>query len=296
MNELSALRKQILADGFISADDVTMLRNAFAGSPMTIDKADFLFRLKDSINHARVAPQFKEFFVEAISEYILGDEESPGEIDENEAKWLRGRMQASGHLDRYDKALIKAIKEHSINFPEILNFKSRPTRWTEWVFYSARYLTIIAVVSSLVAAMALFIKGFLIVKDAILLFIHELKTPNAPYEEMMEMFVSSVDVFLFGMVLIIFGVGVYELFITKIDPVLQKASGRPAWMHIKNVDDLKSALGRVILMVLIVIFFKYSLKVHYTDVTDLLKLSVGIVLIALSLYITHKGHDHKSEE
>lgn len=107
---------------------------------------------------------------------------------------------------------------------------------------------------------------------------------------MLEMFISSVDVFLFAMVLIIFGVGIYELFITKIDPVLQKIDGRPSWMQIHNVDDLKSSLGKVILMVLIVTFFKHSIEVEYGNVNDLLKLGVGIVLIALALYITHKSH------
>ncbi len=99
--------------------------------------------------------------------------------------------------------------------------------------------------------------------------------------------------FLFAMVLVIFGVGVYELFITKIDPVLQKVDGRPSWMQINNVDDLKSALGKVILMVLIVTFFKHSIEVQYGNVNDLLKLGLGIVLIAMALFITHKSHSHK---
>ncbi|MDE7392973.1 MAG: YqhA family protein, partial [Muribaculaceae bacterium] len=82
----------------------------------------------------------------------------------------------------------------------------------------------------------------------------------------------------------------YELFITKIDPVLQKVDGRPSWMQVKNVDDLKSSLGKVILMVLIVTFFKYSIEVEYGNVNDLLKLGVGIVLISAALYITGKSH------
>ncbi|MDE5968819.1 MAG: YqhA family protein, partial [Muribaculaceae bacterium] len=79
-------------------------------------------------------------------------------------------------------------------------------------------------------------------------------------------------------------------FITKIDPVLQKVDGRPSWMQVKNVDDLKSSLGKVILMVLIVTFFKYSIEVEYGNVNDLLKLGVGIVLISAALYITGKSH------
>lgn len=92
------------------------------------------------------------------------------------------------------------------------------------------------------------------------------------------------------MVLIIFGIGIYELFITKIDPVLQKVDGRPSWMQISNIDELKSSLGKVILMVLIVTFFKHSIEVEYGNVNDLLKLGFGIVMIALALYITNRSH------
>ena len=68
--------------------------------------------------------------------------------------------------------------------------------------------------------------------------------------------------------------------------------GCPSWMRISNVDDLKSSLGKVILMVLIVTFFKHSIEVEYGSVNDLLKLGVGIVLIALALFITNKSHHH----
>jgi hypothetical protein len=40
-------------------------------------------------------------------------------------------------------------------------------------------------------------------------------------------------------------------------------------------------------MVLIVTFFKFAISIHYADVLSLLYLSVGILLIALSVYLTH---------
>ena len=63
-------------------------------------------------------------------------------------------------------------------------------------------------------------------------------------------------------------------------------------MQVSNVDDLKASLGKVILMVLIVTFFKYSIEVEYGNVNDLLKLGVGIILIAGALFITNKSHHH----
>lgn len=290
MEKLNLLKKRLIADGVLGDEDVAELREAVFADGMTIEKGDFLYSLKDMMSKNHVSPQFKELFVDALSSLLLDDEDSPGEIDEHEAKWLRAKIQNSARHDEYDRALLKTLRARSINFPSILNYKSAVTRNFEKGLYFTRYLTLLAVFGSLISAVALFIKGTIIVIDALGEFLTNIASPH--YEHMLEMFVSSVDVFLFAMVLVIFGVGIYELFITKIDPVLQKVDGRPSWMHISNVDDLKSALGKVILMVLIVTFFKHSIEVDYGSVNDLLKLGVGIVLIALSLFITAKSH-HK---
>ena len=92
-----------------------------------------------------------------------------------------------------------------------------------------------------------------------------------------------------AMVLIIFGMGIYELFINKIDPVERKADARPTWLQISSIDELKSSLGKVILMVLIVSFFKHSLDVPFDSAKDLLQLSVGVLLISGALFLAHKS-------
>lgn len=291
MESLSELRKKIMSDGQITEEEVSILKKAMFDGGMTIEKGDYLFSLKDNITPSHIDPSFGELFVDAIGSLLLEDEDSPGEIDESEAKWLRAKIQSTGCLDTYDKALLKSLKIRSINYPGILNYKNNVTRRFEHALYLTRYLTLLAVFGSLLSAIVLFIKGSIIVIDGLIEFISNIGSPH--YEHMLETFVSSVDVFLFAMVLIIFGVGIYELFITKIDPVLQKVDGRPSWMQVNNVDDLKSSLGKVILMVLIVTFFKHSIEVEYGNVNDLLKLGLGIVLIALALFITHKSHSHQ---
>lgn len=287
--EFSALRKELFGDGQLTAEDVVKLEEFLLEGGMSRRKADFLFAIKESFNRLRVAPEFKPMFVGLISDLLLNDEDSPGEIDDSEAKWLRARIQAHDGVDEYDAALLRNLHDKSINFPKILNFKSHRSRnFEKWLYFS-RYLTLLAVIGSLISAVALFVKGTVVVIDAMKVFF--MSPMGHDYEGLMKMFVSSVDIYLFAMVLIIFAIGVYELFISKIDPVTQKMDGRPSWMHIKSIDDLKSSLGKVILMVLIVTFFKHSFEVRYEDVNALLKLSVGIVLVALALFITNKGHE-----
>jgi len=48
-------------------------------------------------------------------------------------------------------------------------------------------------------------------------------------------------------------------------------------------------LGKVILMILIVAFFKNVLHVEFTEPLDILYMGGGIFLIALAGYFGHKG-------
>lgn len=298
MKTLSELRKELFANGTISKDEVEKLRDAiFDEEGMTKSKGDFLFELKDTVNKERIHDDFSKLFVDAISSLLLEDEASPGEIDDSEARWLRAKIQSKGYFDSLDDELLDNLRAKSINFPEILNHKNKFVRKFEAGLYFSRYLTILAVIGAALSALALFVKGTFVVALGIKDFFSSFSIESAhDYEGLIEVFVSSVDIYLFAMVLVIFSMGVYELFISKIDPVEQKADQRPTWLQIRNIDDLKSSLGKVILMVLIVSFFKHALIVQYKTAIDLLFLAVGVVLIALALYLVHSQHKHSEKK
>lgn len=298
---LPQLRKTIFANGRIDAEDVTKLREAmFSDEGMDRRKADFLFEVKDTVSADKQHPNFKNLFIEAITSFLLEDEDSPGEIEEGEAKWLRARIQYKGQMDSIDELLLKNLRMKSINFPQTLNYKSTTAKFFEKTLYWSRYLSILAVVGSIAAGIAIFIRSSLIVGNGIYQFCTTIgSTEEHVIDELLAKFVESVDLYLFAMVLIIFGMGIYELFINKIDPVEQKTDSRPTWLQISSIDDLKSALGKVILMVLIVSLFRHSLTLKYDSVVELLELAGAIVLVAGALYIAHAsphGHEPKEKE
>lgn len=303
MSIIEEIRDRIIRNGEMSPEDVLDLQNAIkADGGMDMTKGNILFEIKEQVKSKGKAPaSFKKLFVDSISKYLLEDEDSPGRIDKSEAQWLRARIQFVSEYDSYDKALVENIRKKSINFPKILEQKSKRTRTFENILYSARYLSILAVIGSLISSVALFLRGGMVVFESIRHFFIDLYAGevNPNYEKMFEELVSSVDIFLFALVLIIFGVGVYELFITKIDPVERENDTRPSWLRISSVDDLKSSLGKVILMVLIVSFFKHTLELtkEQWEPTTLLYLAIGILLISAALYLTHKsGKEEEGEE
>lgn len=102
--------------------------------------------------------------------------------------------------------------------------------------------------------------------------------------------VGSVDGFLLAIVMLIFAFGIYELFISDIDCAKGDRSSR--LLVIDSLDDLKSRLASVILMILVVIFFEHAIHFKPQDVMDLVYFAIGTALISLALYLLHKGHGH----
>jgi uncharacterized membrane protein YqhA len=163
----------------------------------------------------------------------------------------------------------------------------------ESFLFNSRIVTLLAVLGALLAAVVMFIKGTIKIGSAVVLF---WKQVTGVYEgghgseELVALLVSSVDIYLFATVLLIFSMGLYELFISKIDPASRTPDSRPNWLKVSSLDDLKSSLGKVILMILIVSFFEKSLSIEYTNALDLLYLGIGILLVSGALYLTHAGH------
>ncbi|MDR2410447.1 MAG: YqhA family protein [Bacteroidales bacterium] len=297
MDNLIELKKVILAKGMIDEQSVEQLREiVFADNGMDQGKANFLFELKDTFLDKSNHPSWEPFFIDAITSYLLDDEASPGEIDDNEAQWLRAKIQYDGKLGKIDRALLANLKSKSINYPEILHLKNKSVLFFETILFSTRFVTFLAVLGSLLAAIALFIVSTLQVVKGLIFFVDIIKGASENLEHLVAMFVSSVDGYLFATVLLIFSMGTYELFINKIDVVSKQKDSRPNWLIINSIDDLKSSLGKVILMILIVSFFEHSLDIKYENISDLMFLGIGILLIAVALFLTHAHGKHKGKE
>ena len=103
--------------------------------------------------------------------------------------------------------------------------------------------------------------------------------------------IKALDTYLLAVILLIFGLGIYELFIDKIDPA-EGSLVASRVLLITSLDDLKHRLANVVLLKLMVTFFQAALKLKYQTANDLLALAGGIALMGLALYLTGRsGHD-----
>jgi len=114
---LSSLKDAILEDGIIDADEVKMIKTVIYGggsgdgAGVSRTEADFLFALNDAVSGKKNAPAWKKLFVEAITKFVLEDEQSPGVVDDAEAKYLMAKIRGDGKVDAVEKALLVNIRK-----------------------------------------------------------------------------------------------------------------------------------------------------------------------------------------
>ena len=122
MKTLEELKKELLADGIIDAAEVKELEEVlYEDGVIDKDEADFLFELNNAVSGKENAPEWKDFFVKAITSFVLDDEQSNGEVDEDEAKYLYDQIKGDGQIDEIEKSLLENIKAKSKNFPSLLS-------------------------------------------------------------------------------------------------------------------------------------------------------------------------------
>lgn len=175
----------------------------------------------------------------------------------------------------------------------------RIQRFLETVFetflFNSRLIVILAVIGSLISSVLMFVRGAIVIYQTAVEFFHHPFGGHDGGEEMSIAFISSVDSFLFATVLLIFAMGIYELFISKIDPASRHEDSRPNWLEIHSLDDLKGAVGKVILMILIVRLFESAVKMKYDQPVHLLWLGLAVLFVAAALYLQHAGHKLEKE-
>lgn len=164
----------------------------------------------------------------------------------------------------------------------------------EWLFegslWNSRFVILSAVVGSLFAGFAIF---YMATVDVVYLVMHAVHYADLAddarktlHDSTVTHIVEVVDGYLLATVMLIFSLGLYELFISDIGQAHgSKASSK--MLVINSLDDLKSRLAKVILMILIVTLFENALNMKLTAPIDLLYLGASIALIALALYLTH---------
>lgn len=167
--------------------------------------------------------------------------------------------------------------------------QSLTERAFEGVLWSGRWAVLLAVVGGMLTATIMFYIAAVDVYYLVELIFNyaslsEMGAREALRAEGVGHAVEIIDGFLLAIVLLIFSYGIYELYISRIDQAYEDESAQHL-LKINNLDDLKSRLGKVILMILVVKFFEVAVSMHFQGMMDLLMFAVAVILIGITLFM-----------
>lgn len=161
----------------------------------------------------------------------------------------------------------------------------------EKALWKSRLVVLIAVVASAALALGLF---YISTVDAVYL-LAKLRVYASPglddaaraalRDQAVGGVVKTVDGYIIAAILFVFALGMYELFVNKIDEAIGSEQA-PRLLQITGLDDLKDRLAKLILLVLVIEFFQYALKLKFASPADLVYLAVGVLCIGAALYLS----------
>ena len=135
-----------------------------------------------------------------------------------------------------------------------------------------RYTVFVPALAAMIGALLLMAQGSIAVVLAVVNSLRQL----TPLKDVIVEVLTAVDGILLGTVLLVIGYGLYELFVdTEIEV--------PAWLQIKDLDDLKSKLIGVVVAIIAVVFV--GVMVDSTRASDVVSYGVGAGALVLGLAV-----------
>lgn len=135
-----------------------------------------------------------------------------------------------------------------------------------------RFAVVVPALASIVGALLLMAQGSI---EMIRVFIVSVSNQVSLKDTIVEV-LTAVDAILLGTVLLVIGYGLYELFVDTDIKV-------PAWLQVKDLDDLKSKLIGVVVAIIAVVFV--GVFVDSNRAQDVLSYGIGAGALVAGLAI-----------
>jgi uncharacterized membrane protein YqhA len=157
----------------------------------------------------------------------------------------------------------------------------------EALIWNFRFFILIPVVFSLLSALRLIYVGSMDIWLGLNLALDHKDPEGEMTIKTVTYIIGGVDYYLIGIVLLIFGFGIYELFISEIEIKHQDDS---SILQSNSLEELKSKIVNVVVVALIVSLFKQMLSIEIGKLSDVIYIALAILLISISQYLLHLSH------
>ncbi|PQM41052.1 uncharacterized protein Pyn_21327 [Prunus yedoensis var. nudiflora] len=180
--------------------------------------------------------------------------------------------------------------------------KPKPSRQQIQMFIErgiidCRFFTLLAVAGSLLGSVLCFVEGCFIVLESYFQYFHAL-SHKTDQGHMVHLLIEAIDMFLVGTAMLIFGVGLYAMFVGS-KAVKEKGprfsesnlfglfymKAPPAWVDMKSVSQAKSKIGHAVVMILQVGLLDKFKSIPLVTPLDLACFAGAVLLSSAGIFI-----------
>lgn len=160
----------------------------------------------------------------------------------------------------------------------------------EKALWNARLLVLLAVIPSVLGAFVLLLIGTAdiidIVVDATRYYV--LNEGSNIHNTVVPRVIMAVDIYLIAVVLLIFATGIYRLFVSPIDAAEEGPTPHP--FNVQSFDQLKDKIARVVILAVIIEFFRAVVDIRFQTPLDAIYLALSILALAGGLFLMNRSN------
>ena len=163
-----------------------------------------------------------------------------------------------------------------------------------------RWISVIAVIGSVVGSLLMFLIGGADVIKSVRLYTGLMKSKIVGGESMLGVdavvhLLAALDSFLFALILFYFAFGIYSLFLRPDKEDAREEAimnALPKWLQVDTLGQLKRRLLEVIIVLIAVIFLKDALYLRPEDEVDWTLLIAPISMISIAVVLKIVNFEH----
>lgn len=161
----------------------------------------------------------------------------------------------------------------------------------EWLLWQSRFLVLLAVIPSIIGAFVLFVIGSMDIFKVVSATWQYYLATNASmdiHDTVVPDIIKAVDIYLVALVLLIFGLGTYKLFVSRIEPA--EGSDLTGLLGITSLDELKDKIARVVILAVIIEFFRAVVDIRFDTPLNAIYLAASVLALAGAIFLMNRSH------
>ncbi|KAG4906424.1 hypothetical protein AAZX31_20G025600 [Glycine max] len=179
----------------------------------------------------------------------------------------------------------------------------RPQMLIEKAIIDCRFFTLFAVAGSLIGSVLCFVEGCLLVIESYAHYFHML-SQRLDQGHLVHLLIEAIDSFLMGTALLIFGVGIYVMFVgssttsKETQPQLCGSNllglfymkSPPRWVGMQSIAQAKSKIGHAVMMILQVGLLDKFKDIPLVTGLDLACFAAAVLTSSACIFVLSKLH------